>query len=138
MNPDHHYDTISALHKSVRGGDANAALYWLCRMLKGGDDPLYVARRLIRMVRYPFLPLNIQPSLTCSSTTQASEDVGLANPQALPQALAAYQATTLLGMPECDVSHPFPCTSPTHRQLIRFRIPSSRQGDPRASRRHAS
>lgn len=47
---DHHYDTISALHKSVRGGDANAALYWLARMLQGGDDPLYVARRMIRMV----------------------------------------------------------------------------------------
>ncbi|KAM0756406.1 P-loop containing nucleoside triphosphate hydrolase protein [Meredithblackwellia eburnea MCA 4105] len=78
---DLHYDTISALHKSVRGGDANAALYWLARMLEGGDDPLYVARRLIRM---------------------ASEDVGNANPSALPQAVAAYQATQLIGMPECD------------------------------------
>ncbi|KAL8292030.1 hypothetical protein RQP46_001496 [Phenoliferia psychrophenolica] len=78
---DHHYDTISALHKSVRGGDANAALYWLARMLQGGDDPLFVARRLIRM---------------------ASEDIGLANPDALPQAVAAYQATLLIGMPECD------------------------------------
>ncbi|ORY70649.1 hypothetical protein BCR35DRAFT_307958 [Leucosporidium creatinivorum] len=78
---DHHYDTISALHKAVRGSDADAALYWLARMLQGGDDPLYVARRLIRM---------------------ASEDIGLANPSALPQAVAAYQATQLLGMPECD------------------------------------
>ncbi|GAA5864933.1 hypothetical protein JCM3774_003913 [Rhodotorula dairenensis] len=78
---DHHYDTISALHKAVRGSDANAALYWLARMLEGGDDPLFVARRLVRM---------------------ASEDVGLANPQALPQALSAYQATQLIGMPECD------------------------------------
>ncbi|TNY17336.1 hypothetical protein DMC30DRAFT_126880 [Rhodotorula diobovata] len=78
---DAHYDTISALHKSVRGSDANAALYYLARMLEGGDDPLYVARRLVRM---------------------AAEDVGLANPQALPQALAAYQATQLIGMPECD------------------------------------
>ncbi|KAJ8293778.1 putative oligopeptide transporter [Rhodotorula toruloides] len=78
---DAHYDTISALHKAVRGSDANAALYWLARMLEGGDDPLYVARRLIRM---------------------ASEDVGNANPLALPQAVAAYQATQLIGMPECD------------------------------------
>ncbi|BGP49432.1 DNA-dependent ATPase mgs1 [Rhodotorula kratochvilovae] len=78
---DAHYDTISALHKSVRGGDADAALYWLARMLEGGDDPLYVARRLVRM---------------------ASEDVGLVNPDALPQAVAAYQATQVIGMPECD------------------------------------
>ncbi|KAI5475785.1 Werner helicase interacting protein 1 [Pseudohyphozyma bogoriensis] len=78
---DHHYDTISALHKSVRGGDANAALYWLARMLQGGDDPLYVARRMIRM---------------------ASEDIGQANPIALQQAVSAYQATQLIGMPECD------------------------------------
>ncbi|KAM0786535.1 hypothetical protein ACM66B_001992 [Microbotryomycetes sp. NB124-2] len=80
---DHHYDTISALHKSVRGSDADASLYWLARMLEGGDDPLYVARRLIRV---------------------ASEDVGLANPQALPQAVAAYQACLLVGMPECDIT----------------------------------
>ncbi|GAA5966932.1 hypothetical protein JCM3765_001305 [Sporobolomyces pararoseus] len=80
-NGDHHYDTISALHKSVRGGDANAALYWLARMLEGGDDPLYVARRLIRM---------------------ASEDIGLANPQLLSMSVSAYQATQLIGMPECD------------------------------------
>ncbi|GAA5849116.1 hypothetical protein JCM8547_006453 [Rhodosporidiobolus lusitaniae] len=80
-NGENHYDTISALHKSVRGGDANAALYWLARMLEGGEDPLYVARRCVRM---------------------ASEDVGLAKPDALPQALAAYQATQLIGMPECD------------------------------------
>jgi len=80
---DHHYDTISALHKSVRGGDANAALYWLARMLEGGDDPLYVARRLMRM---------------------ASEDIGLANPQLLTMSVSAYQATQLIGMPECDVS----------------------------------
>lgn len=79
---DHHYDTISALHKSVRGGDANAALYWLARMLEAGDDPLYVARRIIRM---------------------ASEDIGLANPSALQQCVVAYQATQLIGMPECDV-----------------------------------
>ncbi|KAH8927142.1 P-loop containing nucleoside triphosphate hydrolase protein [Atractiella rhizophila] len=78
---DFHYDCISALHKSVRGGDADAALYWLARMLQSGEDPLYVARRIVRM---------------------ASEDIGLANPQALPQAMAAYQATQVIGMPECD------------------------------------
>ncbi|GAA5956986.1 hypothetical protein JCM21900_006724 [Sporobolomyces salmonicolor] len=78
---DHHYDTISALHKSVRGSASDAALYWLAVMLESGDDPLYIARRLIRM---------------------ASEDIGLANPLALQQAVAAYQATQLLGMPECD------------------------------------
>ena len=77
-----HYNIISALHKSVRGGDANAALYWLGRMLEGGEDPLYVARRLIRM---------------------SVEDIGLANPAALPQALACYQACQVIGMPECDV-----------------------------------
>ena len=80
---DQHYDTISALHKSVRGSDANAALYWLARMLESGDDPLYVARRVVRM---------------------ASEDIGSADPTALPLAIAAYQACQLVGMPECDVS----------------------------------
>ncbi len=77
-----HYNIISALHKSLRGGDANASLYWLARMLEGGEDPLYVARRLVRF---------------------ASEDVGLANSFALPQATAAYQACQYLGMPECEV-----------------------------------
>jgi putative ATPase len=77
-----HYNIISALHKSMRGSDANAALYWLGRMLEGGEDPLYVARRLVRF---------------------ASEDVGLADPQALPQCVAAYQACHFIGMPECNV-----------------------------------
>jgi putative ATPase len=77
-----HYNIISALHKSLRGSDANAALYWLGRMLEAGEDPLYVARRLVRF---------------------ASEDVGLANSFALPQAVAAYQACQYLGMPECEV-----------------------------------
>lgn len=77
-----HYNIISALHKSMRGGDANAALYWLGRMLEAGEDPLYVARRLVRF---------------------ASEDVGLANSFALPQAVAAFQACQMLGMPECEV-----------------------------------
>lgn len=78
-----HYNIISALHKSMRGGDADAALYWLGRMLEAGEDPLYVARRLIRF---------------------ASEDVGIGNSFALPQAVAAYQACQYIGMPECSVN----------------------------------
>lgn len=78
---DEHYDLISALHKSVRGSDANAALYWLSRMLQGGDDPLYIARRLVRM---------------------ASEDIGLADNHALPLAMSTLQACQNIGMPECD------------------------------------
>jgi len=78
-----HYNIISALHKSMRGGDANAALYWLARMLEAGEDPLYIARRLIRF---------------------ASEDIGLADPDALLQATAAYQAAHSIGLPECNVN----------------------------------
>ncbi|OGY84895.1 MAG: AAA family ATPase [Candidatus Kerfeldbacteria bacterium RIFCSPHIGHO2_12_FULL_48_17] len=78
-----HYNIISALHKSMRGGDADAALYWLGRMLQAGEDPLYIARRLVRF---------------------ASEDIGLANSQALVQAVAAYQACHFIGMPECEVN----------------------------------
>ena len=77
-----HYNIISALHKSMRGNDANAALYWLGRMLEAGEDPLYVARRLVRF---------------------ASEDIGLADPNALLQAVAAYQSAHMIGMPECNV-----------------------------------
>jgi len=77
-----HYNVISALHKSMRGSDENAALYWLARMLEAGEDPLYIARRLIRF---------------------ASEDIGLANSRALEQALAGYQACAVIGMPECNV-----------------------------------
>ncbi|KAF7827169.1 ATPase WRNIP1 [Senna tora] len=77
-----HYNLISALHKSMRGSDANAAIYWLARMLEGGEEPLYIARRLIRF---------------------ASEDVGLADPSALSQAVSCYQACHFLGMPECNV-----------------------------------
>lgn len=77
-----HYNIISALHKSMRGSDADAALYWLARMLEAGEDPLYVARRLVRF---------------------ASEDIGLANSRALEQAVAAYQACHFIGMPECNV-----------------------------------
>lgn len=80
---DEHYNIISALHKSMRGSDPDAALYWLTRMLEAGDDPLYIARRLVRF---------------------ASEDIGLADPQALTQAIAAYQAAHFLGMPECNVA----------------------------------
>ncbi|MEQ2274181.1 Werner helicase interacting protein 1 [Xenotaenia resolanae] len=77
-----HYNCISALHKSMRGSHENASLYWLGRMLEGGEDPLYVARRLVRF---------------------ASEDVGLADPSALPQAVSAFQACHFIGMPECEV-----------------------------------
>lgn len=77
-----HYNIISALHKSMRGSDANAAIYWLARMLEAGEDPLYVARRIVRF---------------------ASEDIGLANSKALEQAVAAYNACHFIGMPECNV-----------------------------------
>ncbi|MEO1328227.1 MAG: replication-associated recombination protein A [Pseudomonadota bacterium] len=80
---DGHYGLISALHKSVRGSDPDAALYWLCRMLSAGEDPLYLARRLIRM---------------------AVEDIGLADPNALSQALAARDAFQMLGSPEGDLA----------------------------------
>jgi putative ATPase len=74
-----HYNIISALHKSIRNSDADAGLYWLARMIEGGEDPLYVARRLVRF---------------------ASEDVGLADPQALVVAMAAQQAVHFIGLPE--------------------------------------
>ena len=77
-----HYNLISALHKSMRNSDPDAAVYWLARMLEAGEDPLYVARRVIRF---------------------ASEDIGLADPRALDQAVAAYHACHFLGMPECTV-----------------------------------
>ncbi|HIV68661.1 MAG TPA: replication-associated recombination protein A [Candidatus Butyricicoccus stercorigallinarum] len=78
-----HYNLISALHKSMRNSDPDAAVYWLARMLEAGEDPLYVARRLIRF---------------------ASEDVGIADPRALELAVAAYQASHFIGMPECSVN----------------------------------
>lgn len=77
-----HYNLISALHKSMRNSDPDAAVYWLARMLEAGEDPLYVARRVTRF---------------------ASEDVGLADPKALEIAVAAYQACHFIGMPECSV-----------------------------------
>ncbi len=77
-----HYNLISALHKSMRNSDPDAAVYWMCRMLDGGEEPLYIARRLVRF---------------------ASEDIGMADSNALQVAVAAYQACRFLGMPECDV-----------------------------------
>ena len=81
-NGEEHYNLISALHKSMRNSDPDAAVYWLARMLEAGEDPIYVARRVTRF---------------------ASEDVGLADPRALELAVAAYQACHLIGMPECTV-----------------------------------
>ncbi|MFQ5827193.1 MAG: replication-associated recombination protein A [Dehalococcoidia bacterium] len=80
---DQHYDIISALHKSLRGSDPDGALYWLGRMLEAGEDPLYIARRLVRF---------------------ASEDVGMADPQALVVAMAAQQAVHFIGMPEGNLA----------------------------------
>ncbi|MBQ7063862.1 MAG: replication-associated recombination protein A [Firmicutes bacterium] len=77
-----HYNLISALHKSMRNSDPDAAVYWMYRMLDGGEDPLYIARRIVRF---------------------ASEDVGMADSNALAVAVAAYQACHFIGMPECDV-----------------------------------
>lgn len=82
-NGEEHYNLISALHKSMRNSDPDAAFYWLARMLEAGEDPLYIARRLVRF---------------------ASEDVGIADSQALQLAVAAYQACHFNGMPECDVN----------------------------------
>lgn len=81
-NGDCHYDCISALHKSMRGDDQNASLYWLGRMLYSGEDPIYIARRLVRF---------------------AAEDIGVANPLALTHAVAALNGCQAVGMPECDV-----------------------------------
>ncbi len=78
-----HYNLISALHKAVRGSDADGALYWLARMLEAGEDPLYIARRLVRM---------------------ASEDIGLADPGALSVCVAARDAYHFLGSPEGELA----------------------------------
>ena len=80
---DQHYDFISALHKSMRGSDPDASLYWLARMLESGEDPLYIARRLVRF---------------------ASEDVGMADPQALVVAMTAQQAVHFIGLPEGNLA----------------------------------
>lgn len=81
-NGEEHYNIISALHKSMRNSDTDSAIYWVTRMLDGGEDPLYIARRLVRF---------------------ASEDIGLADTNALNVAINAFQACQFLGMPECDV-----------------------------------
>ena len=81
-NGEEHYNLISALHKSMRNSDPDAAVYWLARMLEAGEDPLYIARRVTRF---------------------AAEDVGLADPRALELSVAAYQACHFIGMPECSV-----------------------------------
>ncbi|MCH5160801.1 MAG: replication-associated recombination protein A [Clostridiales bacterium] len=81
-NGEEHYNLISALHKSMRNSDPDAAVYWLARMLEAGEDPLYIARRVTRF---------------------ASEDIGLADPRAIELAVAAYQACHFIGMPECSV-----------------------------------
>lgn len=78
-----HYNLISAFHKSIRNSDSDATLYWLARMLEAGEDPLYIARRIVRI---------------------ASEDIGLAEPQGMTQAVAAYHAAYFVGMPECTTS----------------------------------
>lgn len=80
---DGHYNLISALHKSVRGSDPDAALYWFCRMLDGGEDPQYIARRMVRM---------------------AVEDIGLASPQALPMCISAWETYERLGSPEGELA----------------------------------
>ncbi|XIF19915.1 MAG: replication-associated recombination protein A [Acetilactobacillus jinshanensis] len=80
---DQHYDLISALHKSVRNSDVDSAIYWMYRMLEGGDDPVYIARRMIRM---------------------SSEDVGLADPGAMETCVAAFQVCRYIGMPECRLA----------------------------------
>lgn len=80
---ENHYDTISAFHKSIRGSDENAALYYLARMLQGGEDPLYIARRMIRI---------------------ASEDIGVLDHSLLPLAIAAHDAVMKIGLPEADLA----------------------------------
>ncbi|MCR5746146.1 MAG: replication-associated recombination protein A [Lachnospiraceae bacterium] len=81
-NGEEHYNLISALHKSMRNSDPDAAVYWLARMLEAGEDPIYIARRVTRF---------------------AAEDVGLADPKAMPLAISAYQACHFIGVPECNV-----------------------------------
>ena len=81
-NGEEHYNLISALHKSMRNSDPDAAVYWMMRMLEGGEDPLYIARRVLRF---------------------AAEDIGLADPRAMEVGVAAYQACHFIGVPECNV-----------------------------------
>ena len=102
-----HYNLISALHKSLRGSDTDAALYWLARMLAGGEDPLYIARRLVRF---------------------AVEDIGLADPQALVQALAAWDAYERLGSPEGELALAQAVDLSRHRAQIQRRLHGLRRG----------
>lgn len=112
-----HYNLISALHKSMRDSDPDAALYWMGRMIEGGEDPIYVARRLVRF---------------------ASEDVGLASPRALEQAVAAFQACRFIGLPECVLALSqavvFLATAPKSNSLeaayIEIKKEISRSGHP--------
>ena len=109
-----HFNLISALHKSMRNSDADAALYWLARMLEAGEDPLYVARRLVRF---------------------ASEDVGLADPQALVLAMAAQQAVHFVGLPEGALALAAARRLPRRRAQEQRRLRGlrrGRQGRPRA------
>ncbi len=92
-----HYNLISALHKSVRNSDPDASLYWLARMLEAGEDPLYIARRIVRM---------------------AVEDIGLADPNALALCMAARDAIDFLGMPEGNLASGASCGLSCHRPEI--------------------
>ena len=113
---DGHYNLISALHKSVRGSDPDAALYYACRMLDAGEDPMFLARRLVRM---------------------ASEDIGLADPNALPQAIAAKEAFALIGSPEGELAllqaAVYLATAPKSNALY-----VAQKSAMRAARRHGS
>jgi putative ATPase len=106
---DDHYDTASAFIKSVRGSDPDAALYWLFLMLEGGEEPRFIARRLV----------------IC-----ASEDIGLADSRALGVATAAFQACEMVGLPECEPWRTRPSSSPWLRRAIAPRLPSRRRRPP--------
>ena len=113
---DGHYNLISALHKTVRGSDPDAALYYLARMLVAGEDPLFLARRMIRM---------------------ASEDIGMADPQALPLAIAARDAYEMLGSPRVNWRwRSWRCTSRRRPNRTRWRWPLARPWRWRARRAH--
>ena len=109
-----HFNLISALHKSVRSSDVDAALYWLTRMLEAGEDRLYIARRLIRM---------------------AIEDISLADPRALEQAVAAMQAVHFLGIPEGDLALAQAAIYLCDGAEIRRRLPGDGRGAGRCAKR---
>nr|CAD7581181.1 unnamed protein product [Timema californicum] len=95
-----HYNIISAMHKSIRASDDNAALYWLTRMLQGGEDPVFIARRLVRAASEDIgtIELSARPG-----TDACNVCTGIADPMAVTMAVSAMQACQLLGLPECDV-----------------------------------